>query len=263
MEVSSQGYYKWLNKLNKPDKDSRISELIKSIFEDHKRRYGSRRIKIELAKKGFTVNIKKILRLMKKKAMVTIQRAKKRRKRSSLTLKEAEENLLKQDFSADAPNEKWVSDITYIKIAGRQRYLSVIIDCFNREVVAWEFNKYMGASIITKPLEKALRRKSAGEGLIFHSDRGTQYDSSDLKLMLKSNDIKQSMSGKASCYDNAVAESFFKTLKTELIFKEFKDEKEAEMELFKYIEMYYNTKRMHSANNYLAPMEKYNLYLKH
>lgn len=191
---------------------------------------------------------------MKENALVPIQR-KKRRAFGSIPLAEADPNLLDRDFSSIRPNEKWVTDITYLRTKKGWTYLSVIIDCFGRKVVSWEIADNMRAELVVTTINKALYTNKITETVIIHSDRGSQYGSSIVKEVMNNKHIMKSMSGKASCYDNAVVESFFKTLKGETKYLIYEDIEEANKNIFKYIEMYYNTKRRHSYNKYRTPDE--------
>lgn len=162
--------------------------------------------------------------------------------------------MLERNFNRDEPNRAWVGDITYIWTSEGWLYLSTVIDLYSRKIVGWSLGKRITADLVVRSLKSAIKTRKPGEGLIFHSDRGSQYASDKFKSELKSIGARQSMSRKGDCWDNAVAESFFKTLKTELIYWEkFKTRAEAELKIFEYIEIFYNRRRRHSAINYLAP----------
>ncbi len=173
-------------------------------------------------------------------------------------------NLLNREFDVKTPNTVWVSDITYLKIGRQWYYLTVFIDLFSRCVVGWDLSGSLERHSVIRALNKAIIRRFPGRGLMIHSDRGVQYASQDFKKILKKYGFIQSMSRKGNCWDNAVAESFFHTLKTQLIYHiHFDNFEEAERMLFKYIEVYYNQRRKHSANGWKAPahreQEWYNL----
>lgn len=248
-----------MEKQGKPDKNKDIIDRILDIFEVNHSCYGSRRIVEELRGEDKIVNRKKVLRIMKQNALVPIQR-KKRRVPGSIALAEADPNLLDRNFESIRPNEKWVTDITYIRMKKGWAYLSVILDCYGRKVVSWEMADRMKAELVVLTIDKALYTNKLTEPVIIHSDRGTQYGSTIVKEALKNKFIKKSMSGKASCYDNAVVESFFKTLKTDTKYKVYENIDEAKNNIFKYIEMYYNTKRRHSFNGYRTPDEVHKQY---
>ncbi|QGP60399.1 putative transposase OrfB [Piscirickettsia salmonis] len=165
-------------------------------------------------------------------------------------------NVLDRNFSATRPNQKYVGDITYIRTQQGWLYLAVVIDLFSRKVVGWAMEDHMEASLVNDALLMALWKRKPKTGLIWHSDRGSQYASESHREILKNHKIKQSMSRKGDCWDNAVSESFFHTLKMELVHHmNFKNRQEAKSAIFEYIEVFYNRKRIHSANDYLSPEE--------
>ncbi|MBF3378118.1 IS3 family transposase [Leptospira borgpetersenii] len=165
-------------------------------------------------------------------------------------------NILNQDFKVLGLDKIWLSDITYIPVAGRWSYLFAIKDLFNREIIGWELGPILETHHLLNAFEKALIRRRHPKGIIFHSDRGVQYASKDFRKLLNTNEFIQSMSRKGNCYDNAPMESFFKTLKVEEVYRrKFNTIKEAKYFLFDYIERYYNKRRRHSALGYLSPVE--------
>jgi putative transposase len=164
------------------------------------------------------------------------------------------ENLLNREFSVCSPNTVWVSDLTYLKIGRKWYYIIVFIDLFSRIVVGWDLSDSLERHPTIKAFNKAILRRNPEKGLMVHSDRGIQYASHDFRKMLKKNGFVQSMSRKGNCWDNAVAKSFFHTLKTQYTHHvRFKDRDSAECGLFNYIEIYYNRRRRHSANGYKSP----------
>jgi putative transposase len=173
------------------------------------------------------------------------------------------ENKLKRDFKPSEMGKAWVSDITYIKTQEGWLYLTTVLDLADRKVIGWALSNSMHASKTTVPaLRMAVRNRTVTPGLIFHSDRGVQYACTEFTNVLKAYNIEQSMSRKGDCWDNAVAESFFKTLKTECVYRrKFANRKEAEIEIFEYIEVWYNRKRRHSALGYRTPAEMEQLLL--
>lgn len=165
-------------------------------------------------------------------------------------------NLLERDFYASAPDEKYVGDITYIPTNEGWLYLATVIDLYSRRIVGWSMDDTMKVSLVNDALNMALVSRKPPKGLIWHTDRGSQYASYAHKDLLKQHDIKQSMSRKGNCWDNAVAESFFHTLKTELVYHEIYETKaQANQSIFEWIEVHYNRQRMHSSNNNLSPVE--------
>ena len=170
-------------------------------------------------------------------------------------------NILNRKFNVSKPNNVWVSDITHVKINNKWHYLSIIMDLFSKKIVGWDLSSSFDKEIVIKAFKKAINRRKTNKNLIFHSDRGVQYASNEFKKNLKNNSIIQSMSRKANCWDNSPAESFFSTIKSELINnKNFICKNEAFRIIFDYIEIFYNNKRLHSSLNFLTPMEVENNY---
>jgi putative transposase len=231
--------------------------LIRSIHKESKGRYGSPRITRKMRKMGLRISRQRVARIMRKNGI----RAKTKRKFKVTTNSKhgfpISPNLLKQDFYSDAPNKIWVSDITYLYTREGWLYLTVIIDLFNREIVGWSMSSRLTADTTTvAALKQAIGRQRPLPGLIFHSDQGVQFAAAPFRQILSKNGMIQSMSSKGNCYDNAVAESFFHTLKTELIHHErYETRFQARRSVFEYIEMFYNRVRLHSALNYQSPLE--------
>jgi len=219
--------------------------------------YGSPRITAELKDKGYTCSRPRIARLMRKHNI----RAKTKRKFKITTNSKhhypISRDLVNQDFSANAPNQLWTSDITYIRTKEGWLYLTIILDVFNRQIVGWSMSNRLKTIQTTIPaLIQACKRRKPAPGLIFHSDQGVQYASHEFRYYLKKYKIVQSMSGKGNCFDNAISESFFRTLKTELIyFEKYQTRKQAQSSIFEYIEIFYNCKRKHSSLGNKTPFE--------
>jgi transposase InsO family protein len=258
--VSRSGYYAWQGK--EPSlsekKDMELLRHIVNIYEANKGRYGSPRIWRELVESfNMRTSRKRVQRLMKK---YSIQAKRKRNwvktTNSGHSLPVAE-NLLARDFSADNPGEKWVSDITYVLTKDGWQYLTIVLDLWDRKIIGWNIADDMGTENVCKALRMAAGNRSPGKGLIFHSDRGVQYCSQLFRRTLKTccPSVRQSMSRKGNCWDNACAESFFKTLKWELAILDGKHTKEeVRTGIFEYIEIYYNRCRRHSALGYATPL---------
>jgi transposase InsO family protein len=258
LEVSKSGYYKQFKKPeNKRDKDNdALLNKIQNIFDGNKGRYGSPRVKEQLDKDGIACGKNRVARLMRKNNIKAKRIKKFRVTTDSKHSHPVAPNLLKQDFSATAINEKWVSDITYIYTHEGWLYLAVVLDLCSRKVVGWSMGDRITKDLTVKALRQAMSRRGIRAGLILHSDRGVQYACHDYVHLVKSNKFIQSMSGKGNCYDNAVMESFFKTLKIEEVYWErYLTRDDARKSVFEYIETYYNTKRMHSALGYMSPDE--------
>lgn len=259
LQVDKSSYYHWVQSgciIEKTDKQ--LNELIELIFVQGRQNYGTRRIKDKLKQRyGLIVSRRRIGRIMKDLGLVV--RTKKRYIVNTTTSNHnlpIAPNLLDRDFYASYPDEKYVGDITYIPTNEGWLYLATVIDLYSRRIVGWSMDDMMKVSLVNDALKMALIARNPPKGLIWHTDRGSQYASYSHKDLLQKYDIKQSMSRKGNCWDNAVAESFFHTLKTELIYHEIYETKaQANQSIFEYIEVYYNRQRSHSANDNLSPVE--------
>lgn len=236
-------YYDLVKRMDRLDPDSALKEEIKTIFEEHEGRYGYRRIRDELANRGQKVNHKKVQRLMKELGLKCLVRMKKYKSYKGKVGKIAP-NILDRNFTANAPNKKWVTDITEFKLFGEKLYLSPVLDLFNGEIITYTIGSRPTYSLVSDMLEKALERLPEDHQLLMHSDQGWHYQMEKYRKRLQSRGIVQSMSRKGNCYDNSVMENFFGIMKSELLYwKEFESVEHFKKELEKYIE-YYNTKRM-------------------
>lgn len=257
-QVSSSGYYRWLkNPFSvRKVKNIRLQSRIKELFTEHRGMVGSPMITADLrAESEFSTTSKnKVAKLMKDMGLRCRATKKYAVTTNSKHNYPVAPNLLNRKFTVSSPNRTWVSDITYLKIGSKWHYLTVFIDLYSRIVVGWDLSSSLDRHSTIKAFRKALMRRRPPQGLLVHSDRGVQYASSDFRDILKKHDCVQSMSRKGNCWDNAVAESFFHTLKTQLLYHEqFLTVKQAEQTLFNYIEIYYNRRRRHSTNNYRSP----------
>jgi putative transposase len=254
--IERSGYYAWLKQ--KPGiralSNEELDEKIKAIFKKHQSRYGAKRITDELRDDGEKCSKNRVARRMKCIGL----RAKARKKFKVTTDSKhnlpVAPNLLNRDFTAHAANQKWCGDISYVWTDEGWMYLAVIIDLYSRAVVGWSIQPTMSRQLVCDALTMALWRRGFPRGVLFHSDRGSQYCSNDYQKMLKSFGFICSMSRKGNCWDNAVAESFFHSIKTELIYTERYATREiAKQSIFQYIEVYYNRVRRHSTNGSIAP----------
>lgn len=236
-------YYDLVKCINRPDSDADLKAEIKSIYEEHEGLYGYRRIRDELTNRGKIVNHKKVQRIMKELGLKCLVRMK-RYKSYKGTVGKIAPNHLDRQFTADAPNKKWVTDITEFKLFGEKLYLSPVLDLFNREIITYTIGSRPTYSLVSEMLEKALECLPEVHQLLIHSDQGWHYQMKQYCHALQTKGIKQSMSRKGNCYDNSVMENFFGILKSEfLYYKDFESVAHFKQELEKYIE-YYNTKRM-------------------
>ncbi len=265
LKVSRSGYYawKWRGKSQRALRNEELLLEIRIIFEKKRKTYGSPRITAELRKKGFKCSENRVARLMNKHGLKA-----KMKKRFKVTThskhdKPIAPDLVRQNFTASWLNRLWTSDITYIWTVEGWLYLAVILDVFSRKIVGWALEKYLKADIIKKALLKAIAQRAPKPGLIFHSDCGVQYASELVRSVLNQNGIRQSMSERGNCYNNAITETFFHTLKTELIYHTRYDTRdEARLSIFDYIEVFYNRERIHSSLGYDSPEEFERRWLK-
>jgi putative transposase len=256
LAVSRSGYYRWKRQiLSKRQQDNEY--MLMQINESHRQShgtYGSPRIYRDIRAEGIVCGKNRIARLMRIHGIQGKAKKKYKATTNSRHNLPIAPNLVCRNFESDRPNKVWVSDITYIWTQEGWVYLAVILDIFSRMIVGWNISARLTDSLVVESLHQAQRKRNSGSGLVFHSDRGAQYASKSFRSMLMTYGFKQSMSRKGDCWDNAVAESFFHTLKTELVYgKVFMTREEARQELFEYIEMFYNQVRRHSALGYCAP----------
>lgn len=258
MKVSRSSYYEWLNNpgCNRERQDEELVLKIKAIFEEGRGNYGSRSIKKKLARVGKIVSRRRIIRLMKEASLVCKSKRKFKATTDSKHNRPIAPNLLDRKFNVDQPNHCWVGDITYVPTEEGWLYLATVIDLYSRKVIGWSMSNNIRAELVNNALLMAIWQRKPAKGLIWHTDRGSQYAADSHLKIIKQHHIIQSMSRKGNCWDNAVAESFFHTLKTELTHQcKFKTREEAKHVIFEYIEVFYNRIRIHSANDYLSPVE--------
>jgi putative transposase len=258
LEVSRAGYYRWLKR--KPSQrqldNQSLDAEIREIYEGSKGRYGSPKITQELRDRGRRVGKNRVARRMRKAGLRSKIRRKFRVTTDSKHHYAVSPNLLERNFGAEAPDKVWVSDITYLATRTGWLYLTVIIDLFSRLVVGWALSSSLSHEMVVAALKRAIRRRRPGNGLIFHSDRGVQYACTDFRKELAKHKFIQSMSRKGDCWDNAVAESFFGIMKTELVYHErYEGHQDTLHSIFEYIEVFYNRQRRHSTLEYLCPSE--------
>lgn len=256
MKVSRSGYYEWLNnsECNRDKEDKELINKIKVIFKEGRNNYGTRPIKKELLRQGIIVSKRRIARLMNEANLLCKTKRKFKATTDSNHTKQVAPNLLDRKFKVQAANCCWVGDITYVPTNEGWLYLATVIDLFSRKIVGWSMDSNMKADLVNNALLMAIWQRKPAKGLIWHTDRGSQYCSDSHVKIIKQHGIKQSMSRKGNCWDNAVAESFFHTMKIELVYQyKFKTREEAKHAIFEYIEVFYNRIRMHSTNNYHSP----------
>ena len=256
--IGRSGYYAW--RARSTSQRAQANEiLVAQIKEAHRisrETYGSPRVHAALRRKGIHCGRKRVARLMRLHGTT----ARNRKKRQPVTTQRESSampapDLLKQDFSSPAPNQKWVSDITYIDTAEGWLYLAAVLDLFSRKVVGWAMSDRMDAALVEEAFQMAVFRCHPGTGLLHHSDQGRQYTSQAYQDCLAKIPCQVSMSRVGNCYDNAVMESFFGTLKAECVTQQFASRAQARTTIFGYIEAWYNRQRLHSSLGYLSPFE--------
>jgi putative transposase len=257
LRVTRSGFYAWVKRppSTHTREDTRLRVLVRATFDEYRRRYGSPRIHKELEDQAVHVSRKRVVRLMQEAGLKA--RARKRYKNTTMSDHDqpVAANLLNQEFTADAPNERWVGDTTEHLIGGSGKlYLAAILDLFSRFVVGWAVSAVNDRHLVIKALEMALKRRGPLPGLLHHSDQGSPYASEDYQTILETAGITGSMSRRGNCYDNAVMESFFSTVKSELG-ESFEAYGIAKAELFDYIEVFYNQRRRHSTLGLISPAE--------
>lgn len=257
-EVSRSGFYEWLSRPESARKqaDRQLTEGIKQAFEDSRQTYGTRRIQNDLDQQGQCVSRARIGRLMRQAGLRCKTRRRFRATTNSNHTLPVAPNRLDRQFQVAEPDRVYVGDITYVATGEGWLYLAVFLDLFSRQVVGWAMSAWMTADLVVDALQMARWRRRPGKGLLVHSDRGSQYASGRFQTMLKDHGYIGSMSRKGNCWDNAPAESFFHTLKTELIHHcRFETREEAKQQIFEYIEVFYNRQRKHSTVGYQTPAE--------
>ncbi len=259
LECSTSGYYSWKSGRTKKREDhkGRLVTLVRITYHESEKTYGSPRIYKAIKAAKVPCSRSYIVKIMQEEHIWAVHKRKFRGTTDSEHELPVAENLRARNFTATRPNEKWVSDITYIRTREGWLYLAVIIDLFSRKIVGWSMKSDMKTTLLLEALSMVIRARKPRAGLIHHSDRGVQYASYLYQEALQKARMLCSMSRKGNCWDNAVAESFFSTLKRELIYPHgiFARKEEARSRIFRYIETWYNRNRKHSALQYRSPIE--------
>ena len=257
LEVSKTSYYEWRQWKPGPRavSNQQLDRQIQRVFNRHKGRYGAPRIADELNDEGIPCSENRVARRLQALDLKACQAKKFKVTTDSEHDKPVAPDLLQQDFTAEAPNQKWVSDITYVWTREGWLYLAVVMDLYSRAIIGWSMNQRMTQQLVCDALTMALFRRGFPKGIIVHSDRGSQYCSKRYQRLIKAQRLLCSMSRKGCCYDNAAMESFFHSLKVELIYRErYTTRDQARYSIFEYIEIYYNRQRRHSAIGNQIPM---------
>ncbi len=257
LSVSKSGYYTWLKRPeSKRTREERILlPLIRMVYARHNKRYGSPRIADTLCAEGYSVKKNRVARIMRDNG-IRAQGKRKFRVTTKAGRHPVAANVLDRQFDVTIPNRVWVADITYIRTAEGWLYLAAVMDLYSRRIVGWAMRKRITTELTLEALHQALGRRMVRPGLIHHSDRGSQYAAETYQRLLERHGITVSMSRKGDCWDNAPMESFFATLKTELVYEEtFLTREEARGKIFAYIEAYYNRERRHSTLGHKSPVD--------
>lgn len=262
LEVSRSGFYAWKKRQRaepspREKRKKELTQKIKAAHQQSRQTYGSPRVYQQLKAQGENVCENTVAKMMKDNGIRSIVRRRFRvRTTDSAHAHPIAPNVLERSFQQTRPNQAWAADITYVPTAEGWLYLAAVIDLCSRKIVGWAMADHLRAELCTEALEMALKRRTPQEGLIHHSDRGVQYACGDYRQLLAEHGITCSMSKAGDCYDNAVMESFFKTLKSELVYQQtYETREQARRSIFEYIEVFYNRKRLHSSLGYLSPVE--------
>ena len=258
LSVSTSGYYAWRGRPEscRSREDRRLLLLIRSIHQESRGGYGSPRVWYELRFRGESCGLNRVTRLMRQDDLQSAYRRKWKPKGRKTKSEAVADNLLEQDFTSTGPDKRWTADITYIRTFEGWLFLAVVMDLFSRRIVGWAMSKQATRHLVIDALKMALKRRRPQGGVVHHSDRGSQYGSFDFQKELELAGVTCSMSSTGNCFDNAAMESFFSSLKVECIQgRSYRSRKLARIDLFDWIESWYNRKRRHSYLGYLSPEE--------
>ena len=257
LNVSRSGYYRWLDrpKSHAEQRRETLEQIIVDTFEDFQARYGAPRLVDEVRALGYPCSLNYVADIMRSRGIKARNGKGFNYGKHSLTMHNVADNLLWRDFGASRPNEKWTTDITYIWVKDQWLYLATVMDLYSRKIIGWALDDTMTVELVTEALAMAFNRRDTVPGLIVHSDRGVQYRAQKYLDFMASKGGVASMSRKGNCWDNAPMESFFSRLKVELIYANpYQTIEEAKSGIFEYIEIFYNRKRRHSANDNVSPV---------
>jgi putative transposase len=258
LEVSSSGFYRWLHAQpsERQTTNEQLKIEIKSIHRESRGTYGSPRIHAELHARGIEIGRNRVARLMAELGVTGRRPRRFRKTTDSHHNHPIAPDLVARDFNPSAPNQLWAADITYIPTASGWAYLAVVLDLFSRRVIGWAIDEHMRTELVLEALDRALGTRGPDEGLVHHSDRGSQYASTKHREALERRGIRVSMGARGCAYDNAAVESFFATLKKDLVYRtNWLDPHQAAMAISEYIQVFYNRRRRHSTLGYMSPAE--------
>ena len=257
LQVSRSGYYAWLKrpKSNRSAQNEQLVKHIESIHNQSRQTYGSPRVHDELQDMGIACSENRVARLMRQHGIAVEKKRKFIRTTDSNHSLPVAPNQLNQQFEVDRPDAVWTADITYIWTGQGWLYLAIILDLFSRRITGWSMAPSLERMLVVDALQMAVMARNPAEGLIHHSDRGSQYASNDYQKLLQENKMVASMSRRGNCYDNAPTESWFATLKRELVYRTgYTTHAQARQDIFEYIEVWYNRRRKHSSIGYMSPV---------
>ncbi len=263
LNVSRSGYYQWTRRQESEQKKRRreLEQQISRIFVDSRRLYGSPKIAQVLRQQGVRVSEKTVARIMKELGLKSRTVKTYKATTNSNHNLPVHDNVLNQQFRAQAPHQVWMADITYVPTDEGWLYVASVMDLYTRKIVGWHADERMTKELVLQALDQAYNRQRPKGEVLHHSDRGSQYASHEYQKRLLKYGMKCSMSRKGNCYDHACIESFHSVLKKELVYLEkFRTRKEAQSRIFEYIEFFYNRKRVHSAIGYLTPFQYEQMY---
>ncbi len=258
LSVSRAGFYAWLMRpvSSRDQRRIEVGTAVEAAYTAFKRRYGAPRLTVELNAQGIGCSLNHVAALLRERGLKARNGKGFRHTPRTEAMTNVQDNLLCRNFAAPAPNRKWVSDITYIKVGRTWLYLAAVMDLFSRKIIGWALDRHMREGLILEALDMAVSHRERKRGTVIHSDRGVQYRGNEYQEALREHGLRSSMSRKGNCWDNAVMESFFSRLKVELIYVEnYRTVEEARAGIFEYIELFYNRIRRHSANGYVSPQE--------
>lgn len=258
LQVSRSGYYKWKSRpeSSRERQHKEWTDQIKDVYEQSRRLYGSPKIASKLRQQGVVISERTVTRIMNKQQWRSRTVKKYKATTNSKHNLPVQENVLNREFTASKPNEKWVTDMTYVGTEEGWLYLASVMDLYSRKIVGWHMSDRMTKELVLQALRQAHGRQQPGGEVLHHSDRGSQYASHDYQKQLKVYSMIGSMSRKGNCYDNACIESFHSIIKKELIYlNKYATREDAEKSIFEYIEVFYNNERIHSSIGYLTPSD--------
>ena len=256
LKASRSGYYRWQKPFKKQDSPDLLLNNIRRVFIESRKNYGSPRIYQQLKVEGIPCGRHRVARFMRDDGIVARKRRKYKKPVSKQRVQPIANNVLNRGFQVKNKNSVWVCDVSYFWTRNGWVHLAIVMDLFSRKIVGWSMSNRVDKELTRHALKMALANREPDHTMLHHSDQGAEYTNKDYQALLNENQMGISMSRKANCYDNAVAESFFKTIKSELTRKQrFKTQDEAKSAIFEYIEIFYNRKRLHSTLGYLSPME--------